>query len=310
MNRKMAPANLQTSRVVNAKNFLRAPLKSDEISVLKTGASNDPASLMALYRSEGRDEGVTSPLQQDAYLAVVVLQDLDAFTLRRNKRDIEIPCCPTGTIGFHDLRNCYSSPKYPVCSFSFVLSKAYLQELRPGHGYMATDLRESTSYLTRDDTLLHLALSMLPAFSQPNPNRLFIDQIFLAATTHLSAKFGGQPPHGMIRGRLTSRQEKIAKEYLAANIRGNVSLEYLAGLCGLSAPHFARLFKRSAGMTPYQWFIHRRLAHAKYLLETGEAPLPEIALACGFADQSHFTRTFSRIIGVSPGAWRRLDRPD
>jgi AraC family transcriptional regulator len=308
MNRKTAYANLQTGRVITARNFLRAPLRSDEISLLKTGGSDDPASLMALYQSGGCDEGITSPLQQDAYLAVVVLQDLDAFTLRRNKRDIQIPWCPTGTIGFQDLRNAYSSPKYPVCSFSFVLSKAFLQELRPGKGYIATDLQESTSYSTRDDTLLHLALSILPAFSQPNPNRLFTDQIFLAASTYLTAKFGGQQPLDMIRGGLTPRQEKIAKEYLAANIRGNVSLEYVARLCELSAPHFARLFKRSAGMTPYQWFIQRRLARAKHSLETSDDPLPEIALACGFADQSHFTRTFSRIIGVSPGAWRRLHR--
>jgi AraC family transcriptional regulator len=308
MSRKTASANLQTMRVMSGKNFLRAPLKSDEISLLKTGASDDPASLMALYRSDGRDEGITSPLQQDAYLAVVVLEDLEAFTLHRNKRDIQIPRCPTGTIGLHDLRNAYSSPKYPVCSFSFVLSKAFLQELRPGRGYMATDLQESTSYVTRDDTLLHLALSVLPAFSLPNSNRLFADQIFLAASTYLTARFGGQQPLGMIRGRLTPRQEKIAKEYLAANIRGNVSLEHVASLCELSAPHFARLFKRSAGMTPYQWFIQRRLAQAKYLLETSDDPLPQIALACGFADQSHFTRTFSRIVGVSPGAWRRFDR--
>jgi AraC family transcriptional regulator len=306
MNRKTAFTDRRISRMISGKNFLRAPLKSDEISLLKTGGSDDPASLVALYRSEGRDEGVTSPLQQDAYLAVVVLQDLDAFTLRRNKRDIRISPCPTGTIGFQDLRHSYSSAKYPVCSFSFVLSKAFLQELRPGKGCIATDLRESTSYSTRDDTLLHLALSMLPAFSQPN--QLFVDQVFLAASTYLIGKFGGRRPTGTIRGRLSPRQEKSAKEYLAANIRENVSLEYVASLCDLSAPNFARLFKRSAGMTPYQWFIHQRLAHAKFLLEASEDPLPEIALACGFADQSHFTRTFSGIEGISPGAWRRLDR--
>jgi AraC family transcriptional regulator len=130
--------------------------------------------------------------------------------------------------------------------------------------------------LDRDDTLFHLALSILPALSHPNPNRLFVDQVFLADSTYMLSKFGGQEPLNSIRGRLTPRQEKMAKEFLAANIRENVSLENVANLCDLSAPHFSRLFKRSAGITPYQWFIHRRLAHAKDLMESGNDTLPEI----------------------------------
>jgi len=298
----------QQNRLSGGKNFLRTPLKSDEISLLKAGGSDDPVSLMALYRSEGREEGITSPLQLDAYMAVVVLQDLDPFTLRRNRKETRIPPCRVGTIGFQDLRNSYSCPKYPVHSFSLVLSKAFLHELRSGNGYIATDLEESTSYTDRDDTLLHLSLALMPAFSQPNHNRLFIDQIFLAASTYVVSKFSAQEPPGSVRGRLSPRHEKIAKEFLAANIRENVALEDVASLCQLSAPHFSRSFKNSTGITPYQWFIRRRLAHAKYLLETSDDSLPQIALVCGFADQSHFTRTFSRIVGVSPGAWRRLER--
>jgi AraC family transcriptional regulator len=58
------------------------------------------------------------------------------------------------------------------------------------------------------------------------------------------------------------------------------------------------------GMAPYQWLQHRRMEKAKQLLEKSSAALSEIALDCGFADQSHFTRTFSRVAGVTrvPGA--------
>ncbi len=287
--------------------FLRAPLKSDEISLLKAGGPADPVSFMALYRSDGHEEGVTSPVQLDAYMAVVVLQDMDPFVLRRNKRDIQIGACRRGTVGFEDLRHAYSSGKYPVYSFSFVISKAFLQESGAGNRRGAHDLQEA-HFLDRDDTLLHLASSLVPSFSQSAPDRLFVDQVFLASTTYLISKFGGGESLSSLRGGLTPRQENIAKEFLAANIRGNVSLEDVARLCELSAANFARLFKRSTGMTPYQWFIHRRLAQAKYLLESSDHSLAEVGLACGFADQSHFTRTFSRVVGFSPGAWRRRER--
>ena len=61
-------------------------------------------------------------------------------------------------------------------------------------------------------------------------------------------------------------------------------------------------------MAPHQWLQHRRLERAKQALEKSSASLSAIAVDCGFADQSHFTRTFSRAVGVSPGAWRRAKR--
>ena len=298
----------QEERSTSGDMFLRAPLKSDEISLYKTGGSADPTSMMALYRSPGLEEGITSPVLLDAYMAVVVLKDLDAFVLRRNKKNIEIPFCRRGTIGFHDLRHSYSSAKYPVCSFSFVLSKAFLEEIRPRNQYYATDLQEALGYSNLDDTLLHLASSVVPSLLQPSPGRLFVDQMFLAASIYLVSKFGKQGPLNARRGGLTPRQEKLAKEFLAANIGENVSLEQVARLCDLSAPTFARLFKRSTGMTPYRWFTLRRLTQAKFLLETSDDSLVEIGLACGFADHSHFTRTFSRLVGVSPRAWRQLEQ--
>jgi AraC-like DNA-binding protein len=59
------------------------------------------------------------------------------------------------------------------------------------------------------------------------------------------------------------------------------------------------------GVAPHRWLINRRVELAKDLLRDRETSLSEIALRCGFADQSHFTRVFTRWAGVSPGAWRR-----
>lgn len=58
-------------------------------------------------------------------------------------------------------------------------------------------------------------------------------------------------------------------------------------------------------MPPYQWLLQERVRKAKEHLLSGDLPLVEVALVTGFADQAHFTRTFSRVVGASPGAWRR-----
>jgi AraC-like DNA-binding protein len=59
------------------------------------------------------------------------------------------------------------------------------------------------------------------------------------------------------------------------------------------------------GIAPHRWLLNRRVELAKDLLRDRESSLSEIALRCGFADQSHFTRVFTRRAGVSPGSWRR-----
>jgi AraC-like DNA-binding protein len=84
-----------------------------------------------------------------------------------------------------------------------------------------------------------------------------------------------------------------------------VSMDELAAEVGLSQAHFARAFKASTGLAPYQWQMRARIGRAKAMLESGEAPIEEIALAMGFADAGHFARRFRSLVGASPAAWRR-----
>jgi len=108
-----------------------------------------------------------------------------------------------------------------------------------------------------------------------------------------------------MRGGLAPWQLRRSTELLTANLDGSVTLQSLADACRLSTGHFIRAFRTSTGLAPFQWLAHRRVDAAKVLIRQRRASLGEIALACGFADQSHFTRIFSRIVGTSPGAWRR-----
>jgi AraC family transcriptional regulator len=59
------------------------------------------------------------------------------------------------------------------------------------------------------------------------------------------------------------------------------------------------------GVAPHNWLLMRRIEIAKQKLRGRQLSLSDVAFACGFADQSHFTRVFTRMVGVSPGAWRR-----
>ena len=59
------------------------------------------------------------------------------------------------------------------------------------------------------------------------------------------------------------------------------------------------------GIAPHNWLVARRVETAKDKLRDDRLTLLDVALACGFADQSHLTRVFTRMVGVTPGAWRR-----
>jgi AraC family transcriptional regulator len=149
----------------------------------------------------------------------------------------------------------------------------------------------------------------MPQFQRPETaNLLFIDQMMIAAVTHLTAKYGPARSSTLAPGPLSVRHERLAKEFLLSNLRGNVTLSDVAIACGLSSAYLARSFKKATGMPPYKWLLMQRLDLARTLLQSTDDTLTDIADACGFSDQSHFTRAFSRLQGVSPGAWRRLKR--
>ena len=92
---------------------------------------------------------------------------------------------------------------------------------------------------------------------------------------------------------------------MLAELDAEHSIVALARECGLSESHFARAFKTTTGLAPHQWLTRKRIAHARELLAQTSLDLAEIACACGFVDQSHFSRVFAQAEKQSPGRWRR-----
>lgn len=111
-----------------------------------------------------------------------------------------------------------------------------------------------------------------------------------------------------VRGRdggLTVQQIRRVTAHMHANLGRRVDCDELAYIAELSASHFIRAFHRSCGLPPHAYLVRCRIQRARSLLLTTDAPLGEIALACGFCDQAHFSRVFRRFVGATPAAWRR-----
>jgi len=113
------------------------------------------------------------------------------------------------------------------------------------------------------------------------------------------------PLAGAAGGRLAPWQVTRVMRFIDANLGEKIGAQDFAGLTRLSASHFARAFRATVGEAPHAYLIRRRIDRAKELMLETDMPLAHIALDCGLADQAHMTRLFSRVVGVSPGAWRR-----
>ncbi len=161
-----------------------------------------------------------------------------------------------------------------------------------------------------DQVLRHLAEAMLPALAQPDVvDALFVEQLATAIGAHLLLRHRDRGGDGTESAPpLPPRLIREAQEMLMSGDDGRASIAEIARALNLSRNVFFRAFRESTGRTPYQWVLNQRIDHARRLLATTDLPLAEIALTCGFSDQSHFTRLFGRVEGAPPGRWRERAR--
>lgn len=106
-------------------------------------------------------------------------------------------------------------------------------------------------------------------------------------------------------GGLAPWQAKRVSAHIDAHLGDTIPVSHLAQLVTLSAGHFSRAFKRTFGDTPHGHVMRRRVETAKAMMLKSAEPLSQIAYLCGFADQAHFSRTFRKLAGATPLAWRR-----
>ena len=106
-------------------------------------------------------------------------------------------------------------------------------------------------------------------------------------------------------GQLKSWQIRTAKQLMLDRLDTGISVTELAEACALSRSHFSRRFKESTRMSPQRWLREQRVMKSRELLKASTMLLTEIAMECGFSDQSHFCRTFVKAEGMTPKAWQQ-----
>lgn len=109
-------------------------------------------------------------------------------------------------------------------------------------------------------------------------------------------------------GGLAAWQARRVRLYIEERLDQSIRVSTLSTIANLSATHFIRSFKQSFGETPHSYIVRCRLERARHLMLTTEDSLSEIAVACGFTDQAHLTRSFRQSIKQTPAAWRRQSR--
>lgn len=262
---------------------------------------------MAVFelRYDGFEYGQSDPVpSQDALLVSMQLRASAHHRITENGCLLpEVPL-EVGMSSIHDLRGGLTARSIePFHSVNFVFPLGDMVEA--GEERLRSESLRAASRLSVTDPVIEaLGRAMVPALEQPERAvRMFVDHVLFAMRTHVGLSFGlhQQRP---APGALAPWQERRAKALIDARLAHNLSLAEVARECELSVSQFARAFKRTTGMPPHRFLLERRLARARELLFGSQQPLAAIAVACGFADQSHFTKAFRKALGQGPGAFR------
>jgi AraC family transcriptional regulator len=138
---------------------------------------------------------------------------------------------------------------------------------------------------------------------------LLADGLACTLAARLIHKYAGHNCHGSPApsrgGGLDPRRLRRVCEFIDGNLERELRLDQLAQVACLSQYHFARAFKKATGRTVHQYLITMRLERAKELLADNESSIADIAFQCSFSSQANFTKAFVRLLGISPGRYRR-----
>lgn len=158
-----------------------------------------------------------------------------------------------------------------------------------------------------DPTMTLLSRAARPLLSEEQHCPADVAEYFtLSLYSHLLDRYGVE---GSVNERFTGgfspKHRRMIDEKLNASCNQVPTMEGLAERCGLSDGHFARAFRQSFGSSFHKYLLEARIKRAQKLLLESNASLKQIALEIGYADQPTFTESFTRVVGMPPGRYRR-----
>jgi len=266
------------------------------------------------YRyAPGSGQPFINTTSENAFLAIFQLRDHPEHRFWIDGREVPAPFAPKGGLHILDLNAPLSAEHVEtVDALHIEIPRAAIDDLAADAGVTSPlELTAPVAWATPDPIIPHLEALVLAALNPAGPHStLSVDHLLHLIGEHIIRTYGGVRAAVRQQGGLAPWQEMRAKDLIATNLFKSMSLEDIARECGLSTAYFSRAFKISAGMTPHEWLQARRIDLAQDLLRRPCMSLAEVAIACGFADQSHFTRMFKRVIGETPGVWRGIRGPE
>lgn len=302
---------------MNAKQREEVPLipldSVDDFAWIRLPSSNGlPCSIGCVWAAQAAPQTHEAHCRGDVYTVVVHLAGCPGHELWCDERPMQLPLPDAGMLSIYGRGYHWKIRALHRCDcIVFHFPAQALSRASEEGGPWEFDMQaEPVRCGLRDHVMHHLALALLPAFSNPLAgDAKYVKPLLHAAMAHLARAYGRAPTDCAAKcARLAPWQVRRVKELIAAKLDDRVGVSDLADVCRLSASHFTLLFKQTVGTTPHQWLLDQRIERAKELLRTSGRSLTEIAYATGFADQSHFARVFAQRVRTRPQAWRRQFR--
>jgi AraC family transcriptional regulator len=134
---------------------------------------------------------------------------------------------------------------------------------------------------------------------------LYGQSLSVALAHYLIRRFAVRKTHDReYRNGMPAARLNRVLDFMRQNYAKETRLWELANLAGMSPHYFCELFKKSTGVSPYQYSLQCRMDRAKEFLRSPQFTVRHVAEVTGFADQSHFTKVFHRMVGVTPLQFR------
>ncbi|WP_181159952.1 AraC family transcriptional regulator [Sandaracinobacter neustonicus] len=160
-----------------------------------------------------------------------------------------------------------------------------------------------------DKTAVRIAGLMRDCLAAPQgAGRLYIESLNTALMLHFirtHSSLANRAAMDTFRGGLSPRTWREMTEFIRENLASDMALATLSQRAGLSYSHFLRAFRQTAGVSPHRYIMLQRAQMARELAATSRLPLKQIALQCGFANQSHMTTVMKAMLNQTPGQVRR-----